>query len=571
MLKPLLPAIIVLVTLATLATLAACTEPTPTPTPEPTVTPAAMAAATKTQTQTATPMTTETPTANPAATPADSTTHEPTETPPPDGRLAPLRLQDSQALQSALSEGELACIGDVPETLAQIALAWPTPESRDELLRLIGCLSDETLARLSLAGLITGPEPISLETSDCVRAAFAVVDPQEVMTAGIEDDAERAGRATAASTVVATVTTACLTDEEWKRAPPMMEMEPQDRADQQCLLETLGGPGKMAEAMLAAQEGDLTSMANAAAECGLDMGPMPVTPETATSNVATPAPVPATPMPTPTPTTTATTVPSTPAPTMATNTLVITVAEIPANIPEYSRSEWKHWVDEDGDCQDARQEVLIAESLVSVTFETDRQCRVETGRWFGAFTSVYVEDPSDLDIDHLVPLKNAHLSGAWRWDADMRQEYANYLEEEDHLIAVTAGANRSKGAKGPEEWGPPDLDYWCQYATDWAEIKERWELTMTPVESEIVMDMMGTCENPPEYEVETLDYLGAVSVTGEDKQTAEPESQVYGSCEEAAAAGEERVQGSSGGGEGFPKAMVPRARDGDGDGLVCET
>ena len=95
---------------------------------------------------------------------------------------------------------------------------------------------------------------------------------------------------------------------------------------------------------------------------------------------------------------------------------------IPADIPEYDRGDWKHWVDTDGDCQDARQEVLIAESLVSVTFETDRQCRVETGRWFGAFTSVYVEDPSDLDIDHLVPLKNAHLSGAWRWDADMRQE-----------------------------------------------------------------------------------------------------------------------------------------------------
>ena len=27
------------------------------------------------------------------------------------------------------------------------------------------------------------------------------------------------------------------------------------------------------------------------------------------------------------------------------------------NIAEYNRSQWKHWADEDGDCQDARQEV----------------------------------------------------------------------------------------------------------------------------------------------------------------------------------------------------------------------
>ena len=50
----------------------------------------------------------------------------------------------------------------------------------------------------------------------------------------------------------------------------------------------------------------------------------------------------------------------------------------------------------------------------------------------------------------------------------------------------------------------------------------------------------------------------------------EPVSSVYGSCEEAEAAGHQRVQGSQGGGRGFPKATVPSARDGDGDGIVCE-
>ena len=91
---------------------------------------------------------------------------------------------------------------------------------------------------------------------------------------------------------------------------------------------------------------------------------------------------------------------------------------------------------------------------------------------------------------------------------------------------------------------------------------------MTPVESEIVMDMLGTCEEPPDFEVETRDDM--LIKVGVHKPTAEPEETVYGSCGEAAAAGEERVQGSQGGGQGFPKEMVPSARDGDGDGIVCE-
>ena len=161
-----------------------------------------------------------------------------------------------------------------------------------------------------------------------------------------------------------------------------------------------------------------------------------------------------------------------------------------------------------------------------------------------------------------MPLKNARLSAGWSWNADMREEYANYRGEENHLIAVTAGANRSKGARGPEEWGPPEQSYWCQYATDWTKVKARWGLTMNQIEAEIVMDMLGTCENPPDVEVEVWEALGTA--------TGELQNSVYGSCEEAESAGEQRMQGSRGGGWGFPKAMVPSARDGDGDGIVCE-
>ena len=254
---------------------------------------------------------------------------------------------------------------------------------------------------------------------------------------------------------------------------------------------------------------------------------------------------------------------------------------IPTDIAEYSRSHWKHWTDEDGDCQDARQEALVSESLVEVTFESERKCRVATGRWYGAFTGIYVEAPGDLDIDHLVPLKNAHDSGGWAWSSDRKQEYANYLRDPDHLIAVTKGANRSKGAKGPEEWRPPDEGYWCQYATDWTEVKLEWRLTMTQREAEAVIEMLDTCREPVEVKAERAEGTAAPdtserAATGEATPTlvpdVEPEANtsVYGSCEEAVQGGESRVQGSVGGGKGFPQEVVPSARDGDGDGVVCE-
>ena len=38
-----------------------------------------------------------------------------------------------------------------------------------------------------------------------------------------------------------------------------------------------------------------------------------------------------------------------------------------------------------------------------------------------------------LDVDQLVPLKNAHLSGGWRWDLSRRTEYARISGWKDEL------------------------------------------------------------------------------------------------------------------------------------------
>ena len=164
-----------------------------------------------------------------------------------------------------------------------------------------------------------------------------------------------------------------------------------------------------------------------------------------------------------------------------------------ATIPKYSRRQWRHWVDQDRDCQKTRDEVLIAESRIPVTFKTEKRCKVKTGLWICPYTGKTFKNPRKLDVDHMVPLGNAHAAGGWRWGRKMKRDYANDLRSPEHLIAVEASANRSKGAKGPDAWKPSNQEYWCQYATDWKAIKDRWNLTLTPAEEAAVETMLKTC------------------------------------------------------------------------------
>lgn len=157
-------------------------------------------------------------------------------------------------------------------------------------------------------------------------------------------------------------------------------------------------------------------------------------------------------------------------------------------IPAYSRDEWQHWIDEDRDCQDTRQEVLIEESLVTPTLDT-RGCRVLSGLWRDEYTGLLFTDPSDLDIDHRVPLANAHRSGGWPWDASRKRAYANDLRDPEHLLAVSATANRSKGDRGPDAWRPLSVDSWCKYASDWRSVKQRWALSISPQEDAALREM----------------------------------------------------------------------------------
>lgn len=83
------------------------------------------------------------------------------------------------------------------------------------------------------------------------------------------------------------------------------------------------------------------------------------------------------------------------------------------------------------------------------------------GGWLSAYDGYTTSDPSELDIDHVVPLGEAWRSGASRWDPARRAAFANDLDAPQALIAVTAATNRSKSDSDPAIWQPPNTNHWC--------------------------------------------------------------------------------------------------------------
>ena len=169
----------------------------------------------------------------------------------------------------------------------------------------------------------------------------------------------------------------------------------------------------------------------------------------------------------------------------------LTVA--PERTAGYDRDLFPHW-DYLGDDCDVRDRVLIIEAVSGPS--TGTSCPVGTGRWFSAFDGVTVRDPSQLDVDHMVPLAEAWGSGARRWTTEVREAFANDLGYAGSLIAVTASSNRSKGDQDPAEWLPPRTAYRCTYVSEWIAVKWRWRLTIDRTEHASLRVLANACGNP---------------------------------------------------------------------------
>ena len=143
----------------------------------------------------------------------------------------------------------------------------------------------------------------------------------------------------------------------------------------------------------------------------------------------------------------------------------------------YVRALFEHWRDIDGDGCDAREQVLKRDS-VTLPQVDPYKCKVIAGDWVSPYDGARWSDPTDIDIDHVVALKEAWDSGAWAWSAATRKAYANDTSDKRTLLAVTDNVNQQKSDKDPSNWVPPLKSYVCTYLGNWISVKARWNLSM---------------------------------------------------------------------------------------------
>ena len=154
----------------------------------------------------------------------------------------------------------------------------------------------------------------------------------------------------------------------------------------------------------------------------------------------------------------------------------------------YDRDKFPHWIDQGDNCN-TREAVLKRDGE---GVETGNDCYPTSGSWDSPYDGESYTDPSDLDIDHVVPLAEAWRSGASDWTQDERESFANDLDTAQ-LLAVTNSVNREKSDKDPGDWMPPKSDDHCEYARIWIWVKDTHGMTVDSAEKSALTEALGSC------------------------------------------------------------------------------
>lgn len=142
----------------------------------------------------------------------------------------------------------------------------------------------------------------------------------------------------------------------------------------------------------------------------------------------------------------------------------------------------------------------LARDLVGAKLKSGSRCRVVSGELHDPYTGRTIrwkrgrETSAVVQIDHVVALGNAWVTGAQQLPMDRRQALAN---DPLNLLAVEGRANQQKGAGDAATWLPPNKSYRCDYVSRQIAVKKKYHLWVTSAERNAMVRTLSTCPNQP--------------------------------------------------------------------------
>ena len=144
---------------------------------------------------------------------------------------------------------------------------------------------------------------------------------------------------------------------------------------------------------------------------------------------------------------------------------------------------------------DTRNDAL-ARDLVEAHLKPGSRCVVASGRLHDPYTGSTLawrrgrHTSTTVQIDHVVALGNAWVTGAQHLPAPTRRALAN---DPLNLVAVDGPANEAKRDGDAATWLPPNKAYRCDYVARQIAVKTKYQLWVTAAEKTAMARVLHRC------------------------------------------------------------------------------
>lgn len=166
----------------------------------------------------------------------------------------------------------------------------------------------------------------------------------------------------------------------------------------------------------------------------------------------------------------------------------------------YSRDQFgSAWTDKAknvamaGNGCDTRNDILKRD-LTNVTLDRNK-CTVLSGTLKDPYTGKTINfqrgpESAKVQIDHIIALGNAWVTGAQQLSKDQRTSLAN---DPLNLVAVDGPANGQKSDGDAATWLPPNKGARCSYAVAQVNVKKKYNLWVTAPEKNALTQVLSRC------------------------------------------------------------------------------